>query len=146
MEGGGEEIVIPAVTVAAKSFEMKEAIVKILKDAAIGGGVVRGLRQVVKALEQKEAKVVVLATDCDNNSYVALIKGLCEESGATLISDCLTGDVLGKVTGAFKTKPDSSVSGKHCSSAAITHFGPDSQELSWFTLTLADKGKKEEMA
>ena len=141
---GGEEIAQTTTAVAAKAFEMADAIAKILKDASIGGGVVCGLRQVVKALEQGEAKVVVLATDCDNDGYVALIKGLCEETGVKLISDCVTGDVLGKVTGTFKAKADSSVSGKHCSSAAITHFGADSAELTWFTTTLAEPAKKEE--
>jgi ribosomal protein L7Ae-like RNA K-turn-binding protein len=47
-----------------------------LKHANLVGGVVKGFREVIKAIESGKAKLVFLAKDCENLEYYNIIKEL----------------------------------------------------------------------
>ena len=51
---------------------------EVLNQALRHGGLVRGLRECVKALDRKEARLCVLAASCDEPAYVDLVRALCK--------------------------------------------------------------------
>ena len=55
------------------------AIQKALKVALTRGAVVKGISEVLKALEAQKVKVVFLADNCDNDQYKATILALAKE-------------------------------------------------------------------
>ncbi len=55
------------------------AIQKALKIALTRGSVVKGISEVLKALEAQKVKVVFLAEDCDNDQYKTTINALAKE-------------------------------------------------------------------
>ena len=44
------------------------------------GTLAKGLHEVCKAVETKKLKFVVLADNCDEKTYVKLVKALCAEN------------------------------------------------------------------
>ena len=56
-----------------------------LKKSLIYDGLARGLREAVRALDKREAYLCVLASNCDEASYVSLVEALCLEHGVDLI-------------------------------------------------------------
>merc|ERR1712118_352148 len=73
------------VIVGGEGTDIIEAIKVVLKKAIVHDGLRRGLRECTKALERKEAHLAVLASDCDEPSYVRLVTALCKEHGVTLL-------------------------------------------------------------
>ena len=55
------------------------AIQKALKIALTRGSVVKGISEVLKALEAQKVKVVFLAEDCDNDQYKQTLNALAKE-------------------------------------------------------------------
>lgn len=56
-----------------------------LKQAAIGGVVVKGLKETLKAIESDKAEVVFLAQDCELEDYKKLIIDYCNIHSKTLV-------------------------------------------------------------
>ena len=61
------------------------ALQKVLKTALVHDGLARGLREAVKALDRRQAHLCVLAGNCDEPNYVALVRALCDEHEIKLI-------------------------------------------------------------
>merc|ERR1719453_715324 len=64
---------------------IEQALRKQLKHSLIYDGLVRGLREVVKSVENGNAKVVVLAKDCQSKEYIQLVKALTNSRDIPLI-------------------------------------------------------------
>lgn len=79
----GEEV--QATEVEVQEISILDALKEVLKKALIHGGLRRGLREVAKALDSREAKLCCLAKDCDNAEYSRLVRALCDESGVNLL-------------------------------------------------------------
>jgi small subunit ribosomal protein S12e len=124
-----EEVTAPA---AAEEVEVKEmgvldALKQVLKTALVHDGLSRGLHECAKALDQKQAKLCCLATDCDNPEYTKLVRALCEEGGVHLLM-VDTGKQLGEYAGLCKLNEDGeAVKVVRCSCAVVTEFGEESQ-------------------
>merc|ERR1712081_136379 len=71
VEGDG---VPSAAPVASGPMDINTAIQEVLKQALIGDGLARGLREAVKALDKRQALLCILADNCDEQTYVKLIK------------------------------------------------------------------------
>ena len=111
------------------------AIQKALKIALTRGSVVKGLSEVLKALEAQKAKVIFLADDCDNDQYKSTLNALAKqfkvpvlgvESWEKLKDFCRLGllsstirDIAQKKSKEAKIKP-------RCSSCAILDWGEES--------------------
>jgi hypothetical protein len=74
-----------AAPVAAGTMDVFQALQEVLKKSLIHDGVVRGLRESVKALDRRQAHLCVLAGNCDEPNYVALVRALCDEHDIKLI-------------------------------------------------------------
>ncbi|KAI9219101.1 40S ribosomal protein S12, partial [Blastocladiella britannica] len=70
---------------AAATMTVEDALREVLRRSLIHDGLVRGIRESVKALDRREAHLCVLAQSCDEKEYVRLIEALCAEHGIRLI-------------------------------------------------------------
>ncbi|UXI16947.1 Lysophospholipid acyltransferase 5 [Sarcoptes scabiei] len=57
----------------------------VLKTSLAHDGLVKGLRQSIKALDRREASLCVLASNCDNENYISLVEALCARHTISLI-------------------------------------------------------------
>merc|ERR1719481_2433745 len=74
-----------AAPVATGPMDINTAIQEVLKQALIGDGLARGLREAAKALDKRQALLCILADNCDEPMYKKLITALCMEHGIPLI-------------------------------------------------------------
>jgi small subunit ribosomal protein S12e len=66
-------------------MDINTAIQEVLKQALIGDGLARGLREAAKALDKRQALLCILADNCDEPMYKKLVTALCQEHGIPLI-------------------------------------------------------------
>lgn len=62
-----------------EAMDIHTAVQEVLKNAMVVDGLVRGLREAVKALDKRQAHLCILAANCDEPSYVKLVEALCVE-------------------------------------------------------------------
>merc|ERR1711908_34765 len=74
-----------AAPVASGPMDINTAIQEVLKQALIGDGLARGLREAAKALDKRQALLCILADNCDEPMYKKLVTALCQEHGIPLI-------------------------------------------------------------
>merc|ERR1711991_582031 len=92
MAEGDAAVVVDEIAAELAEQEVEEAPLNIvtalqiaLKKSLIYDGLARGLREAVRALDKREAYLCVLASNCDEASYVSLVEALCLEHGVDLI-------------------------------------------------------------
>jgi ribosomal protein L7Ae-like RNA K-turn-binding protein len=73
-------------------------LIDILEDSFKNGVVAKGYLEVVRSVQQKKAKLVIIANDVDNEKMILEIKRLCNIYETPLITQ-LTKMSLGKVVG-----------------------------------------------
>ncbi|XP_037085193.1 40S ribosomal protein S12-like [Pollicipes pollicipes] len=71
--------VAPAPVMGGEVMDIHTAVQEVLKNAMVVDGLVRGLREAVKALDKRQAHLCILAANCDEPSYVKLVEALCVE-------------------------------------------------------------------
>merc|ERR1712064_62805 len=80
-----EEDTQPKVIEEEKSDNIHDALRIVLKKSHANDGLVKGLNEVCKALDRKEALLCVLAENCADNKYKKLITALCKSNNIPLI-------------------------------------------------------------
>ena len=119
---GAEEQKIDTINAAIKNV--------ILKSMAVDG-LVKGLNQVGKALDRKDAYLCILAKDCDDPKYKKLITALAKQNKVPLIEVDSRQD-LGLWLGQCKYDKDGVPrKTKGASSCAIKDYGETSDALSF---------------
>jgi small subunit ribosomal protein S12e len=94
-------------------------------------GLVKGLNEVCKALDRKQALLCVLAKDCDDTKYKKLIEALAKSNGIPLINVEAKMD-LGEWLGHCKyDKEHNPRKVKATSSVAVVEYGEESEALSF---------------
>ena len=117
------------------ALDRESAIKKVLKIALTRGAAVKGISEVLKALEAQKVKVVFLAENCDNDQYKQTLNALAKEykvpvlmidTWENLKDYCRLGlpsatikEIAAKKGKEGKIKPK-------CSCAAILDWGEDS--------------------
>jgi len=132
VDGGPEE--------SQLSKDLKE----VIKLSIAANGLVRGLREVVKTLVRGQAQLVVLAKDCDDASYKALVRALCNNQNVYIV-EVESREELGMMVGLFKMykkdKEGQPVKDKKkivkCSAVCIHEFGQKSAALANVNAQLA---------
>eukprot|EP01060_Flectonema_neradi_P040035 TRINITY_DN8_c1_g1_i1.p1 TRINITY_DN8_c1_g1~~TRINITY_DN8_c1_g1_i1.p1 ORF type:complete len:174 (+),score=47.16 TRINITY_DN8_c1_g1_i1:41-562(+) len=113
----------------AEPEDLLAALQQVLKRARFHKGLARGLHETVKVLDKKIAHLCVLAEDCDEAAYTALIEGLCDEHQIHLIK-VPEKKKLGEWVGLAKFDANSNIKktiGASC--VAITEYGEKSKAL-----------------
>ena len=112
------------------------AIQKALKIALTRGSVVKGISEVLKALEAQKVKVIFLSEDCDNDQYKTTLNALAKEfkvpvlgidSWEKLKDFCRLGLLSSTIREIAEKKNKEAKIKPRCSSAAILEWGEDSQ-------------------
>lgn len=66
-------------------MDINEALRRVLKAAIVTDGLVRGIREVAKALDKRQAHMCILATNCEEAAYIKLVEALCQEHDIPLL-------------------------------------------------------------
>ena len=110
------------------------AIQKALKVALTRGTVVKGISEVLKALEAKKVKVVFLAENCDNDQYKETITALAKEHKVPVLmvdtwenlkDYCRLGLLSSTIKEIAEKKNKEAKIKPRCSSAAILDWGEE---------------------
>ena len=67
-------------------MDLLTALELTLRKARAHGGVVRGLHESAKLIENRVAQLCVLAEDCNQPDYVKLVKALCADHSINLLT------------------------------------------------------------
>lgn len=87
-------------------MSVEDALQKVLKTALVHDGLARGLREVAKTLDKRQAHLCVLNEACTEAEYVKLIEALCNEHKINLIK-VGDGKLLGEWAGLCKVRLES---------------------------------------
>ena len=129
-----EEPAVPE-QIAEAPLNRETAIQKALKIALTRGSVVKGISEVLKALEAQKVKVIFLADDCDNDQYKNTLKGLAKEfkvpilgvdSWEKLKDFCRLGLLSSTIKEIAEKKGNEGKIKPRCSSCAILDWGEES--------------------
>merc|ERR1719512_544553 len=107
--------------------DLQGAVKRVLKNALVADGVVRGLHEVAKHIDASKAQVVFLAESCSEPAYKKLVQGLCLEKNVPLV-DVPDNKQLGEWAGLCKIDKDGvprKVVGASC--VAVIDFGEEGQ-------------------
>ena len=73
-------------------------IANIIEDSFRNGLLAKGYLEVVRSIQQRKAKLVIIAKDVDNTAMVIEIKRLCNKSETPIVSE-LDKNTIGKIVG-----------------------------------------------
>ncbi|CAD2086074.1 40S ribosomal protein S12, putative [Plasmodium vinckei brucechwatti] len=110
-------------------FDNITAIQKVIKNALVHDGLKIGIREVIKSIESKEAKVCFLSNVCSEPAYKKLVTALCAEKQIPLFMIDNDSKDLGQWSGLFKVDKEGNarkIIG--ASSVAVIDFGEESAE------------------
>ncbi|KAJ2800137.1 40S ribosomal protein S12 [Coemansia guatemalensis] len=79
------ETVEVAADAAKGTLTVEEALEIVLKKALVNGGLVRGAKESIKALDRKDAELCVLCEATEEAAIVTLVEALCKEYKIRLI-------------------------------------------------------------
>ena len=114
-----------------KSDNIHDATKIVLKKSLANNGVVKGLNEVVKALDRKEALLCVLSEDCEDAKYKKLVTQMCKQNNIPLIeveSRAEVGEWLGQCK---YDKQGVARRVRGCSSVAIKDYGEETEALNF---------------
>ena len=110
------------------------AIQKVLKVALTRGAVVKGISEVLKALEAQKVKVIFMADNCDNDQYKQTTTALAKEKKVPVITVdtwenlkdyCRLGLLSSTIKEIAEKKGKEAKIKPRCSSAAILDWGEE---------------------
>merc|ERR1712050_74350 len=120
-----DEVVAAVPEEEEECTDLMSAVRRVLKNALVVDGVIRGLHEVAKYVDAGKAQVVFLAESCNEPTYKKLVQGLCLEKNVPLI-DVSDNKQLGEWAGLCKIDKDGlprKVVGASC--VCVTDFGEE---------------------
>mmetsp|Transcript_34793 Transcript_34793/g.71785 ORF Transcript_34793/g.71785 Transcript_34793/m.71785 type:complete len:144 (-) Transcript_34793:53-484(-) len=127
----------PKVEESGGVMDLNSALQGVLKRALVNGGVARGLRECVKALDRRQVHLCILAKDCDSAEYVRLVEALVAEHSIHIIQ-VADGKQLGEWVGLCKLDREGNAKKVvKCSCAVIKDWGEQSEAKAFITDYLA---------
>merc|ERR1712172_197666 len=126
--------------VEEKADNIKDAIKSVIKKSQANDGLVKGLNEVCKCLDRKQAILCILAEDCNDPKYKKLVDALAKASNVPLI-EVEKRDDLGEWLGHCKYDADGAPKKvKGTSSIAIKNYGEETEALSFVLNHIKEKG------
>jgi ribosomal protein L7Ae-like RNA K-turn-binding protein len=129
----------------AKELTKEVAIKEIIQTALNVNGVLKGVSETLKALENGRVLLIFLAEDCDNAQYKETLKALANEQKVKVIEVesweflkdcCKLGLPSEKIRQIAEDKGKEAKIKPRCSSAAIVDFGSDNSSLKDYLFSL----------
>ena len=133
------------VNVESKELTKESAIQIVLQRALNAGGVLKGISETIKNLEQKRVKLIFLADDCDNTQYKETLLALAEshkvkvitvDSWEDLKDNCKLGILSSNIRKIAEDKGKEAKIKPRCSCASIVNFGEEHTEAKEFLFKL----------
>merc|ERR1719210_1413576 len=122
-----------------KADNITDAIKSVIKKSQANDGLVKGLNQVLKALDRKQALCCVLASDCEDAKYKKFVTAMAKASGIPLIEVDSRMD-LGEWLGHCHYDKDGSARKvKGTSSVAIRNYGEETEDLAFVLNYIKEK-------
>merc|ERR1711872_128807 len=116
-------------TAVAASMDLEEALQEVLKTALIHDGLCRGVKEVTKALDSRQAHLCLLANSVNEPLYTKLIEALCAEHGISLLK-VDDAKKLGEWAGLCKLDKEGKARKVNaCGSVVVRDYGKESQAL-----------------
>merc|ERR1712066_1010959 len=123
-----------------KADNIKDAIKSVIKKSQANDGLVKGLNEVCKCLDRKQAILCVLAEDCNDPKYKKLVDALAKASNVPLI-EVESRDELGEWLGHCKYDIEGKARRvKGTSSVAIRNYGEETEALTFVLNYIKEKG------
>ena len=136
-EGKKEEKEVPK-----EELNLVKALEKVLLQERNKSSICKGLHEVCKSIDQKTAKLVLLAADCDEPKYKQLINALCK-TNMVPIYEVESRETLGLWMGMCKIiKKKDAKKIRKCTCVAIKDFG-ETSEYTTFIFDALKIGVKE---
>ncbi|KAJ6807262.1 40S ribosomal protein S12-like [Iris pallida] len=110
-------------------MDLMTALQLVLKKSLAHDGLVRGLHEGAKAIEKHVAQLCVLAKSCDQPDYVKLVRALCADHNAHLVT-MPNAKTLGEWAGLCKIDSEGmarKVVG--CACVVVKDYGEESEVL-----------------
>merc|ERR1712125_173073 len=140
MSEAGEENEVPQIAEEEeKADNIKDALKMVIKKSQANDGLVKGLNEVCKCLDRKQAILCVLAEDCNDPKYKKLVSALAKASNIPLI-EVETRDELGEWLGHCKYDIEGQPRKvKGTSSVAIKNYGEETEALTFVLNYIKEK-------
>ena len=131
------------VNVESKELTKESAIQLVIQRALTVNGMIKGISETIKLLEQGRIKLVFLADDCDNEQYKETLQAIADlhkvkvvsiESWQKLKDFCKLGLPSETIVKIAEDKGKEPKIKPRCSCASITDFGEEHREALDFLL------------
>merc|ERR1712210_249570 len=114
-----------------KADNITDAIKSVIKKSQANDGLVKGLNEVLKALDRKQALLCVLADDCEDLKYKKFVTAMAKSNNIPLITVDKRMD-LGEWLGhCAYDKEGKARKVKGTSSVAIKNYGEETEDLAF---------------
>merc|ERR1712051_46683 len=138
-EDNQQEVAAQEVEEEVKADNINDAIKSVIKKSQANDGLVKGLNEVLKALDRKQALIAVLATDCEDAKYEKFVTAMAKAGGIPLIEVDSRMD-LGEWLGHCHYDKDGAARKvKGTSSVAIKNYGEETEALSFVLNYIREK-------
>jgi len=131
MSESDQEIEQPKVVEEEKSDNIHDATKIVLKKSLAHNGVVKGLNEVVKSLDRKEALLCVLSEDCEDAKYKKLVTSLCKANNIPLLEVERRAELGEWLSQCKYDKGGVARKVRGCSSAAIVDYGEETEAMNF---------------
>ncbi|MES1913009.1 MAG: hypothetical protein MHM6MM_005245 [Cercozoa sp. M6MM] len=130
---------VPVTEEAPKVLTTDEALEQTLKISLASGGVARGAKEAIKALDRGVGKLCLLASDCDKPEIEKLVRALCEARNVPIMLN--TRQEIGRMCGQTRVLVETGEVKKiiGCSVAVITKYGRQTDARSMLLQHLASQ-------
>ena len=123
------EIEIVATETTKAGITIEDSIREVLRRSLYHDGLVRGLREAVKALDSKAGRLCILAESCEEKEYLRLIEALCAEHKIHIVK-VADAKELGQWVGLCKIdKNGDAQKVVGCACVVVRDFGEESEYL-----------------
>mmetsp|Transcript_11970 Transcript_11970/g.16253 ORF Transcript_11970/g.16253 Transcript_11970/m.16253 type:complete len:145 (+) Transcript_11970:98-532(+) len=139
IEDNQQEVEVQEVEEETKADNINDAIKSVIKKSQANDGLVKGLNEVLKALDRKQALICVLASDCEDMKYKKFVTAMAKSSGIPLIevdSRMDLGEWLGH---CHYDKEGNARKVKGTSSVAIRAYGEETEDLAFVLNHIKEK-------
>merc|ERR1712125_279218 len=140
MSEAGEENEVPQIAEEEeKADNIKDALKMVIKKSAANDGLVKGLNEVCKCLDRKQAILCILAEDGNDPKYKKLVDALAKSSNVPLI-EVEHRDDLGEWLGHCKYDADGTPRKSRELPPPIKNYGEETEALSFVLNHIKEKG------